>query len=88
MNTGRCIAHQDVSAIPEFDTGEAVRLTRLEGLKEADMGPLWCEEESGKVYNRQQEHVGYYRDGRVELLKPSSSASADADFANADGDES
>jgi hypothetical protein len=90
LNTGRCIAHQDVSAIPEFDTEAAVRLTRLEGLKDADMGPLWCEEESGKVYNRQQEHVGYYRDGRVELLRPSASTSADADdadCANA-GDES
>jgi hypothetical protein len=89
LNTGRCIAHQDVSAIPEFDTEAAVRLTRLEGLKEADMGPLWCEEESGKVYNRQQEHVGYYRDGRVELLRPSASAIADADADGADaGDES
>lgn len=78
LNTGRCAAHQDVDVIPEFDTEAAVRLIRLEGLKDADMGALWCEEETGKIYNRQQEHVGYYRNGRVELIRSSAGAD-DAD---------
>ena len=80
LNTCRCMGHQDVETIPDFDTDMGVRLTRLQGLAETDMGPLWCDEETGFVYNRQQEHVGHYSDGVVELLKNcATSAGANAD---------
>ena len=79
LNTGRCIGHQDVEAIPDFETDQSIRLTRLQGVAEADMGPLWCDEDTGLVYNRQQEHVGHYSDGVVKLLKNGSCASADDD---------
>lgn len=74
LNTGRCIGHQDVEAVPDFETDQSVRLTRLQGVAEADMGPLWCDEVTGLVYNRQQEHVGHYSDGVVKLVKNGSSA--------------
>jgi len=87
LNTGRCMGHQQVETIPDFETNQSIRLTRLQGIAEMDMGPLWCDENTGYVYNRQQEHVGHYSNGVVEIVKSGGGGTTNyAEYADADDD--
>lgn len=68
LNTGRCIYHQDVEHVTDEDPEEGLALTRIashESLHE----PLWCDEETGTVYNAKKNVVGHFEDGRLRLVK-------------------
>lgn len=68
LNTGRCIHHQDVEIVPEDDPEEGLGLTRIAS-HESIEEPLWCDEETGTVYNSKKEVVGRLEDGRLILKK-------------------
>lgn len=65
LGTGRCHKHQEIISVPEGGF-----LTRIEAQEELE--PLWCDESSGVLYNKNAEEVGNYKNSRltVFILEP------------------
>ncbi len=63
LGTGVCMAHQEESEPPSIDSCET-KLTRVKH-SEPDLGPLWCDEESRHVYNREGACVGVLTDENI-----------------------
>jgi hypothetical protein len=66
LGTGRCLLHQTVS-IPEIDSHSATKLTRVEK-DQPDDPPLWCDEESGLLYDAEGTPVGYRTDSVTRIF--------------------
>ena len=58
LGTGRCYKHQEIPTVPEGGT-----LTRI-----SDSERLWCDEETGIVYNKQAQEVGNYKNSRLTVF--------------------
>lgn len=59
LGTGRCLAHQAESCIPE--TQDQTSLTRIQPTDCMDT-PLWCNEETHNVYTSEGQIIGRYKD--------------------------
>lgn len=64
LGTGRCACHQ-TAKIPEIPE-HVQQLTRLERVAAADT-PLWCNEDTGEVYDSSGAIVGLYKNERLTL---------------------
>ena len=54
--------------VADEDPEEGQALTRIAAHDDLHE-PLWCDEETGDVYNAKKEHVGTIEDGRLRLVK-------------------
>jgi len=59
LGTGRCLAHQGETCIPEVD--EQTIMTRIQPIDCLDT-PLWCNEATHEVYTTQGQCIGHYKD--------------------------
>ncbi len=65
LGTARCCAHQSIETLPEV-TEESTHLTRLQR-KELTDGAMWCDENTGAVYDRHMRAIGEYKDEILTL---------------------
>jgi len=65
LGTGRCHKHQEIRKVPEGGS-----LTRIQA--QPDLEPMWCNEDTNIVYNKNAEEVGLYKNSRltVFILEP------------------
>ena len=65
LGTSRCYKHQTIEYIPEPLDGQ-MTLTRIQTTKDS-LESLWCNESDGKVYNKDSESIGNYKNGKLML---------------------
>ena len=61
LGTGRCHKHQEITTVPEGGS-----LTRIQA--QVDLDPMWCDEETNIVYNKNAEEIGSYKNSRLTVF--------------------